>query len=144
MVSEIWPICACGGGGGGVFHQISGTGSGKSGSNWIQGIKMLLASVVIEVECYKDASFSVWGKYAKRRKCRMWCDIWTEISEKAIEKICVGWGKRLICTEYWEGISISMIRLCTDISTICNGKPCISAAGSHSRAIFVLSREILL
>ncbi len=41
-------------------------------------------------------------------------------------------------------IFISMIRLCTDVSTICNRKSWIPGAGCYPRAIFVLSGEILL
>ncbi len=43
-----------------------------------------------------------------------------------------------------NGISISMIRLCTEVSAICNRKPLIPGAGCYPRAIFVLSGEILL
>ncbi len=43
-----------------------------------------------------------------------------------------------------NGISISMIRLWTEVSAICNRMSWIPGAGCFPRAIFVLSGEILL
>ncbi len=43
-----------------------------------------------------------------------------------------------------NGISISMIKLCTDIIPICNRRSWIPGAGCYPTAIFVLSGEILL
>ncbi len=49
-----------------------------------QGMKMLLASGVnffIEVGFDMEVACCVWSKDAKRRKCRVWCDLWIAISE---------------------------------------------------------------
>ncbi len=43
-----------------------------------------------------------------------------------------------------NGIFIRMIRLCTDVSAICNRKSWIPGAGCYPSAIFVLSGDILL
>ncbi len=43
-----------------------------------------------------------------------------------------------------NGISISMIRLCSDVTALCNRKSWIPVVGCYPRAIFVLSGEILL
>ncbi len=89
--------------------------------------------VDMEVAC------CVWSKDTKRRKCIsvMWsvdCDI----------RVSNVRTKDWVVLKAGNGISISMIRLYTDVSGICNRKPWIPGAGCHSRAIFVLSIEILL
>ncbi len=43
-----------------------------------------------------------------------------------------------------NGIAISMIRLCCDVSVICNRMQLMPRAGFYPRTIFVLSSEILL
>ncbi len=58
-------------------------------------------------------------------------------------KICVGGIRDWVVLITGNGISISMIRSCSDVSAICNRKPLSPRAGFQPRKIFVLSREIL-
>ncbi len=107
---------------------------------------MLLASgvnVFIEVGIDMEVACCMWSKDTKRRKCRVWCDLWTVISEYQIGKICVGRIRDWVVLITGNGISIR-IRSCSDVSAICNRKPLIPRAEFHPRTIFVLSKKILL